>query len=94
MKTGFLTSCILVLALALGLPAPRRSCTPPPRHRQGRPFPATRPPILKALQKYTKQLETTRPGDPSRGEGWRNTVGSAVQLGEFELAEKNLNAML
>jgi len=27
-----------------------------------------------------------------RSDAWRNTVDSAVQLGEFELAEKNLQA--
>jgi len=43
-----------------------------------------------ALQKYTRLLEATKPGDPGRAEAWRNSVGSAVQLGEFGLAEKNL----
>jgi hypothetical protein len=92
MKTGFLTSCILVLALALGLAScAKKIVYSTPTTQPGAALPghkAADP--QKALQKYTKQLETTRPGDPSRGEAWRNTVGSAVQLGEFELAEKNL----
>lgn len=45
----------------------------------------------KALQRYTKYLEKTKPSDPKRAEAWKNTVGSAVQLGEYELAERNLN---
>ena len=92
MKTGFLTSCILVLALALGLASCAKKIvysTPPTQPGAALPGHKAADP-QKALQKYTKQLETTRPGDPSRGEAWRNTVGSAVQLGEFELAEKNL----
>lgn len=45
-----------------------------------------------ALQKYSKHLAATKPGDPGRTEAWKNTVGSAVQLGEFDLAEQNLQA--
>lgn len=86
--------CIVILALALGASSCAKKivystpATPPktalPGHKAEDP--------QKALQKYTKYLETTRAGDPGRGEAWRNTVGSAVQLGEYELAEKSLQS--
>ena len=94
MKTRSLCFCIIILALALGASSCAKKIvystpvTPPktalPGHKAEDP--------QKALQKYTKYLETTRAGDPGRGEAWRNTVGSAVQLGEYELAEKNLQS--
>lgn len=46
----------------------------------------------KALEKYTRHLANTYPGDAGRSEAWRHTVTSAVQLGEYALAEKNLQA--
>jgi len=95
MKTASLSPYLLVLALAIALAscAPKKIVysTSGPQTKSTLPgYKAADP--QKALQKYTKQLETTKPGDPSRGEAWRNTVGSAVQLGEFDLAEKNLQA--
>ena len=95
MKTATLSPYLLVLALVIALAscAPKKIVysTPGPQTKSTLPgYKAADP--QKALQKYSKQLETTKPGDPSRGEAWRNTVGSAVQLGEFDLAEKNLQA--
>lgn len=94
MNTRPLCLCIVILALALGASSCAKKivystpATPPktalPGHKAEDP--------QKALQKYTKYLETTRAGDPGRGEAWRNTVGSAVQLGEYELAEKSLQS--
>lgn len=94
MKIRPLYSCILVLALALGASSCAKKivystpAAPPktvlPGHKAEDP--------QKALQKYTRYLETSRAGDPGRSEAWRNTVGSAVQLGEYELAEKNLQS--
>lgn len=43
-----------------------------------------------ALERYTRYLAATRPGDPSRAEAWKQTVDSALQLGRYDLAEKNL----
>lgn len=88
MKRSFLGICLLALALAVTGCFPKTviQSTPTktalPGHKAADP--------QKALQKYTRHLESTRPGDPGRSEAWRNTVNSAVQLGEFDLAEKNL----
>lgn len=92
MKTGFFCTCLLVLALTLAACAPKKTIystpgTPPatstlPGHKAQDP--------QKALQKYTRHLAATKPGDPGRDEAWRHSVGSAVQLGEYDLAEKNL----
>jgi hypothetical protein len=94
MKIKHLFSCLVVLALAIGLASCSKKIvysTPGaqapaslPGHKSANP--------QKALQRYTKYLETTRAGDPGRSEAWRNTVGSAVQLGEYDLAEKNLQS--
>ena len=92
MKIKHLFSCILALVLALGLASCSKKIvysTPGTQSPAGLPGHKAADP-QKALQKYTKYLETTRAGDPGRSEAWRNTVGSAVQLGEYELAEKSL----
>ena len=93
MKTGFRRSSLaLALLLLFAACAPKtviRSSptdTPPssalPGHKAADP--------QQALQKYTKHLAATKPGDPSRAEAWKHSVGSAVQLGEYDLAEQNL----
>jgi ABC-type branched-subunit amino acid transport system substrate-binding protein len=93
MKLGSLSLCLLVLVLGLASCMPKtviRSTpgtaptTALPGHRAEDP--------KKALEKYTRHLQTTKPGDAGRQEAWSRTVGSAVQLGEFELAERNLQA--
>lgn len=85
---------ILILAMALGASSCAKKVvysTPTTKPQTALPGHKAEDP-QKALQKYTKYLETTRAGDPGRSEAWRNTVGSAVQLGEYELAEKNLQS--
>ena len=94
MKIGSLYSCILMLALILGLSSCAKKIvysTPDAKPTSGLPGHKAADP-QKALQRYTKYLETTGAGDPGRSDAWRNTVDSAVQLGEYELAEKNLQA--
>lgn len=44
------------------------------------------------LQRYSKYLASTQPGDPKRPEAWKHSVGSAVQLGEYDLAKQNLQS--
>lgn len=94
MNTGRIL-CIFLLFLAVAMPA----CAPKtkvystgqsPTAKTGLPGYKAQDP-QKALQKYTKHLAETKPSDPGRAEAWKNTVGSAVQLGEYDLAEKNLN---
>lgn len=92
MKTGFFCTCLFVLVLTLAACAPKKTIysTPGPA-----PAPSTLPghkaqDPQKALQKYTRHLAATKPGDPGRDEAWQQSVGSAVQLGEYDLAEKNL----
>ncbi len=85
---------VLILAMALGASSCAKKVvysTPTTKPQTALPGHKAEDP-QKALQKYTKYLETTRAGDPGRSEAWRNTVGSAVQLGEYELAEKNLQS--
>ena len=90
MKLG--TLCICILALALAACAPKTIIRSTPQgDRPALPGYRAEDP-QKALEKYSRHLETTRPGDPGRDEAWRKTVGSAVQLGEYDLAEKNLQA--
>ncbi len=94
MKIKHLFSCILVLVLALGLSSCSKkvvystsSAQAPsslPGHKAADP--------QKALERYTKYLESTRAGDPGRTEAWREAIGSAVQLGEYDLAEKKLQS--
>lgn len=93
MKTGLKTiplALILILLLAACTPRAVIRSTPsgstPQTALPG--YKAADP--EKALQKYTKYLASTKPGDPKRAEAWRHTVGSAVQLGEYDLAEQNL----
>lgn len=95
MKTGRLSTVILVLALiaALASCAPKKTIYSDPGAQSKSTLPGSKASDpQQALQKYTKQLESTRPGDPKRSEAWKNTVGSAVQLGEYDLAEKNLRS--
>jgi ABC-type branched-subunit amino acid transport system substrate-binding protein len=94
MKFGsFLLCALCVAVLALSSCAPKKII-----RSGGASAPASALPGYraedpqKALEKYTRHLETTRPGDPGREEAWRKAVGSAVQLGEYDLAEKNLQA--
>ncbi len=94
MKRSLLCICILALALTLASCAPKKTILSSPGTG---PAPSALPGHKaqnpqKALQKYTRHLESTRPGDPGRTEAWKNTVGSAVQLGEYDLAEKNLQS--
>ena len=94
MKIRPLYFCIIILALVLGASSCAKKIvysTPVTQPGAALPGHKAEDP-QKALQKYTKYLETTRAGDPGRSEAWRNTVGSAVQLGEYELAEKNLQS--
>ncbi|SFJ44019.1 hypothetical protein SAMN04488082_103117 [Desulfomicrobium apsheronum] len=94
MKIRPLYSCLIILALIFGSASCAKKIvysTPDAKSASGLPGHKAADP-QKALQRYTKYLETSRVGDPGRGEAWRNTVGSAVQLGEYELAEKNLQA--
>ena len=94
MKFRPLHSCILIVALILGSASCAKKIvysTPDAKPASALPGHKAADPE-KALQRYTKYLETSRVGDPGRSEAWRNTVGSAVQLGEYELAEKNLQA--
>lgn len=95
MKTGFRRfSLALALLLLFAACAPktviRSSPTeaPPastlPGHKAADP--------RQALQKYTKHLAATKPGDPGRTEAWKQSIGNAVQLGEYDLAEQNLQA--
>jgi hypothetical protein len=91
MKRSFLGICLLALALAVTGCFPKTVIQSTPARTAPSALPghkAADP--QKALQQYTRHLESTRPGDPGRNEAWRNTVNSAVQLGEFDLAEKNL----
>jgi uncharacterized protein len=94
MKIRPLYSCILVLALALGSASCAKKIvysTPVAQPKTALPGHKAADP-QKALQRYTRYLETTRAGDPGRSEAWRNAMGSAVQLGEYDLAEKNLQS--
>jgi hypothetical protein len=94
MKIKHLLSCILVLALALGLASCSKKIirsTPVTQASSGLPGHKAADP-KQALQRYTKYLETTGVGDPGRSEAWREAVGSAVQLGEYDLAEKKLQS--
>lgn len=94
MKTGLRRSLIIALLLLFAACAPKaviRSTPTDTASRTGLPgYKAADP--QKALNKYTRHLATTKPGDPGRTEAWRHSVGSAVQLGEYELAERNLQA--
>ncbi len=94
MKIGLrsLLAPALILTLLLAACAPKTviqsspSQTPPRTTLPG--YKAADP--QQALQKYSKHLATTKPGDPSRAEAWKHTVDSAVRLGEYDLAEQNL----
>lgn len=93
MKTGHIfCSFLLVLAMAIIACGPKKRVYLPPQPPGAKTtlpgYKAKDP--QKALQRYTKYLAETKPSDPGRAEAWRNTVGSAVQLGEYDLAEKNL----
>lgn len=89
MKKGvYFLLVLLVCALTLASCAPKKRIMPSP----GRPalpgYKAQDP--QQALQRYTRYLATTRPGDPNRAEAWKQTVDSALQLKQYDLAEKNL----
>ena len=92
MKLGTLSLCFLALVLALASCAPKTIIrSAPTADRPALPGYRAEDP-QKALEKYTRHLQSTRPGDPGRDEAWRETVGSAVRLGEYDLAERNLQA--
>ena len=93
MKLGSLSLCMLVLVLGLASCIPKTviRSTPGPSTSAGLPGYRAEDP-KRALEKYTRHLQTTKPGDAGRQEAWSKTVGSAVQLGEFDLAERNLQA--
>lgn len=98
MKNGLFISRLLIITLLAVFAL--ASCTPKKiiRSTPGSSKPAAQSGLPgyksadpdKALDKYTKHLSSTKPGDPGRNKAWQQTVNSAVQLGEYDLAEKNL----
>ncbi len=92
MKLLRIASCVLVAALALASCAPKKILSVPASPDQsGLPGYRAEDPE-KALERYTRHLESTRPGDPGRNQAWRGSVGSAIQLGQYDLAERNLQS--
>lgn len=79
---------VLLCALALASCAPQKNIVSAPG-RTGLPGHKAQDP-RQALEKYGKYLAATHPGDPARVEAWKNTVDSAIQLGDYALAEKSL----
>jgi hypothetical protein len=92
MKYLRILCCVFVLALSVASCAPKRIISVPAASDQsGLPGYRAEDPGM-ALERYTRHLESTQPGDPGREQAWRGAVGSAVQLGQYDLAERNLQA--
>ena len=72
---------VLLCALALASCAPQKNIVSAPG-RTGLPGHKAQDP-RQALEKYGKYLAATHPGDPARVEAWKNTVDSAIQLGDY-----------